>query len=90
VQGRVALVDVPTPQTRSANSTAKISNTGAKMVVAETANQRRQRKLLSVGTASVIWVPAGTVIFSTKFLGFIMDRELKKQLSCHGNGSLSA
>jgi len=39
------------------------------MVVAETANQRRQRQLRGVGTASVTCGLAVAVIFSTKLLG---------------------
>lgn len=73
-------VDVPTPHKRSTTSAITSSNTGARIVVADMANQRRQRDPRSVGTASVICGPAGTVVtvdyfFSTKLLGLYYEAD---------------
>jgi aspartate 1-decarboxylase len=57
----VTPVGVPTPQTRIATSATTNSKTGARMVVAAMANQRRQRELRSAGSASVICGLADTV-----------------------------
>src|ERR1035438_10745915 len=70
VQGRIAPVGVPTPQIRSTTSATASSNTGTRMAAAEIDNQRSQRPLRSVGTASVICAPAGTVIIA---LGNALD-----------------
>ena len=94
MQGRVTPVGVPTPQTRSATSASTSSNTGARTVVAETANQRRQRELrMRRYGLRDLWACRYCghcrLRFLTKFLGLYVwpmpaHQEVERQLPCQG------